>query len=291
MDLKLMVLRLATEEGLNGTGIEGFDLYRMEQPYERTSTILVPAVCFILQGRKTVCLGNHEIVYDEKNYLIGSTKMPVESELKDASPEKPYLGMVLHIDPALISELLADMDEFNNWPDQTATDRIITVAPIDQALEENLLRLLKIIGNPLKVKILGKALIREVFFNILSGERGYVLRNCVLHHAKAHKIVPIIQYLENNFTQPIEISDIAQYAGMSTSSLHGQFKSATSLSPIQFIKKLRLHHAYSLLMEGASPGEASEKSGYGSQSQFSREFKRQFGLSPSKVKKTTQLEI
>ena len=284
MDLKSMMQRLATAEGLTRTGIEGFDLYRMDKPYERTSTMLVPAVCFILQGRKTVYLGSLEIVYDERNYLIGSTKIPVESELKEASPEKPYLGIVIHIDPALITELLVNMDEFNNWPDQTTSDRIITDAPIDQELEENLLRLLKIVGNPLKVKILGKALIREVFFNILSGERGYVLRNCVLHHAKAHKIVPIIQYLENNFTQPIEINDVAKYAGMSASSLYSQFKSATSLSPIQFIKRIRLHHAYSLLMEGASPREASEESGYGSQSQFSREFKRQFGYSPSRVK-------
>jgi len=288
MDLKSMMLKLATKEGLIDTGIEGFDIYRMNQPYDRTSTILIPAVCFIIQGRKSIYLGNQEIVYDENKYLIGSTKMPVESELKEASVENPYLGMILHIDPTLISELIVDIDEFISWPDHTTTDRIITAAPIDQDLEEILLRLLNIVGDPLKVKILGKSLLREVFFNILKGKRGYVLRNCVLHHASAHKIVPIIQYLEKNFTEPLETHDIANFAGMSTSSLHSKFKAATSLSPIQFIKKLRLHHAHSIMMEGTSPGEAAFESGYGSQAQFSREFKRQFGFSPSRAKDPAQ---
>ena len=288
MNLKSMMLKLATKEGLIDTGIEGFDLYRMNQPYERSTAILTPAVCFVLQGRKSIYLGSQEIVYDENQYLIGSTKMPVESELKEASVENPCMGMILHINPTLISEMLLDMDEFISWPDHTTTDRIITAAPIDQNLEEVLLRLLNIVGDPLKVKILGKSLLREVFFNILKGERGYVLRNCVLHHASAHKIVPIIQYLEKNFTEPLEIHDIAKYAGMSTSSLHGKFKAATSLSPIQFIKRLRLHHAHLMLIEGASPGEAAFESGYGSQPQFSREFKRQFGISPNRVKAPSQ---
>lgn len=97
------------------------------------------------------------------------------------------------------------------------------------------------------------------------------------NHAKAHKVAPAIRY--------IEISEIVKYAGMSSSSLHEQFKKATSLSPIQFIKKLRLHHAHNLILEGITPGEAAMDAGYNSQSQFSREFKRDFGYSPGEARK------
>ena len=284
MDLKSKMLELAIEEGITDTGIENFDIYRVSQPYGRTSMMLEPAIYIIVQGRKSVYLGNQEIVYDGNNYIIGSAKMPIETELKEASPEEPYLGMSLFIDPAVISELLVDTDEFISWSEHAVTDRILTAASIDQDLVQSLLRLLDIIGDPLKVKILGKSLVREAFFNILKGERGYVLRNCVLHHANAHKIVPIIQYLEKHFLEQLEVNDIARYAGMSTSSLHGQFKAATSLSPIQFVKQLRLHRARRLLMEGVSPGDAAYESGYANQSQFSREFKRQFGFAPSRVK-------
>ena len=291
MDLKSKMLELTIEEGITDTGIENFDIYRVSQPYERTSMMLEPAIYIIVQGRKSVYLGNQEIVYDGNNYIIGSAKMPIETELKKVSPEKPYLGMSLFIDPALISELLVDTDEYISWPDHAVTDRILTAASIDQDLVQSLLRLLDIIGDPLKVKILGKSLVREVFFNILKGERGYVLRNCVLHHASAHKIVPIIQYLEKHFLEPLGIDDIARYAGMSSSSLHSQFKTATSLSPIQFLKKLRLHRAHSMLMEGVSPGDAAFESGYGNQSQFSREFKRQFGFLPSHAKEPAQAAL
>ncbi len=71
---------------------------------------------------------------------------------------------------------------------------------------------------------------------------------------------------------------------MSISSLHDNFKKATSLSPIQFIKKLRLHNAHALLLDGYNASNAAFESGYTNSAQFSREFKRLFGYSPRELK-------
>lgn len=284
MDLKTIVLALTNNDAVH-TKLEGLDIYRIDQPYPRTSLISPPAVCFIAQGKKSLYLGKQEIVYDEHHYLIGSVKMPIESELKEASEDRPYLGIVLTIDPVLINELLLEMDGVIDWEETNIADRIITSAEIDVAVEQSLIRLLSALSDPLRARVLGQSLIREVFFNVLRGRRGYVLRNSVLHHAKAHRMASVIQYLEKHFKEALEITDIAKYAHMSHSALHEHFKEATSLSPIQYIKKLRLHHAYTLLLGGTSAGMAASDSGYESQAQFSREFKRHFGFLPREVNK------
>jgi len=79
-------------------------------------------------------------------------------------------------------------------------------------------------------------------------------------------------------------NEIAKLASMSIASLHKNFKKATSLSPIQFIKNLRLHNAHSLLLSGYNASSAAFESGYTNSAQFSREFKRLFGYSPRDIK-------
>jgi AraC-like DNA-binding protein len=72
---------------------------------------------------------------------------------------------------------------------------------------------------------------------------------------------------------------------MSTSSLHHRFTAATTLTPVQYLKAMRLDRARRLMVdEGYQAAEAALRVGYESPSQFSREFKRNFGLSPREVR-------
>lgn len=280
--LKDKIIELATKEGLNTLGIEGVDLYKMTQPYTKLTAVISPAICFIVQGSKNLYLGEEVFSYDARRYLIGTVKMPIESELKDASKEKPYLGLILHIDSSLISELLNVCDDFEQ--NQRKTEQIIVTSSMTARLENSLERLLDIAHSEMDIKVLSRSFLREVYYEILKGPQGHVLRNSAMQHAKAHQMVPTIKYMEKNFKKEISIDELARYASMSVSSLHENFKKATSLSPIQFIKQLRLHHAHSLLLSGYNASNAAIESGYTNAAQFSREFKRLFGHSPREVK-------
>lgn len=285
MNLKSMVLDYTKERSNEDpTNVKGLSVYRLEAPYERTSIISMPVICFIIQGQKSVYIGGKKIDYNEENYLISSAKMPVESELETASPQNPYLGIVIDLDEKIIADLLREMDEFVLWEDKQTTNRIITESPIDNNIQKSLIRLVEILDDPVKSKVLGKSIIREIFFYILLGENGHVLRNSIINHAKANKIVPVIQFLEKNFKNNVEIQELVHFSGMSSTSLHENFKKATALSPMQFLKRLRLHHAHDLIIAGENAGNAAFESGYGNQSQFTREFKRHFGFLPSNIK-------
>lgn len=282
--LKDKVEELALNEGGNSIGIEGVELFKMSTPYAKINSVLPPAICIITQGSKNLYLGNQKHTYNENSYLIGTVKIPVEAELINSSPEKPCLGLVIYLDSNIISELLSNFDELKEWQCEKRTEEIIVTSPMNEKLENSLERLLDIANNEMDIKVLSKSFLREVYYEILKSSHGYILRNSVQHHIKAHQMVATIKYLEKNFKSDITIEEIAKFASMSISSLHDNFKKATSLSPMQFIKQLRLHNAHALLLDGYNASNAAFESGYSNSAQFSREFKRLFGYSPKQLK-------
>jgi AraC-like DNA-binding protein len=282
--LKDKIRQLATSEGLNDIGIKGIDIYKLSTPYQRFSAILEPAICIIAKGSKNIYLGDKKYTYNESSYLIGTVKIPIESELIEVSQNNPYFGMIIYIDSTIISELLTNFDELESWETNKRAKDIIITSQLNQRLDNACERLLDIANNPIDISVLAESYIREIYYEVLKSPQGYILRNSALQHTKAHQIVPIIKYLEKNFKNDITVDEIAKYASMSISSLHENFKKVTSLSPIQYIKQLRLHNAHSLLLLGYNASDAAFESGYNNSAQFSREFKRVFGLSPRDIK-------
>lgn len=282
--LKDKIKELAINEGINNTGIQGVEIFKISTPFARINAVLPASICIMAQGSKNLYLGEQKYTYNENSYLIGTIKMPVESELIDSSPEKPCLGVMIHLDANIISELLNSFDEIKEWQMDKKTEQIITISPMNSTIENSLERLLNIADNSMDIKVLSKSFIREVFYEILKTPQGHILRNSVQHHTKVHEMVPTIKYLEQNFKNDITIDEIAKSASMSVATLHKNFKKATSLSPIQFIKNLRLHNAHSLLLSGFNASNAAFESGYTNSAQFSREFKRLFGYSPRDLK-------
>ena len=282
--LKDKIDKLAKYEGLNNIGIEGLELFKISTPYKKINSVLPASICILAQGSKNLYLGEEKYIYDENSYLIGTVKVPVEAELINSSYEKPCLGIVIYLDSNIISELLKNFDELKEWQLDKKTEQIITTSPMNKTIENSLERLLDTVNNPMDIKVLSKSFIREVFYEILKSSQGHILRNSVQHHTKVHEIIPTIKFLEQNFKNDITIDEIAKFSSMSVPSLHKNFKKATSLAPMQFIKQLRLHNAHSLLLSGYNASNAAFESGYTNSAQFSREFKRLFGISPKNLK-------
>ncbi|MBY4675035.1 AraC family transcriptional regulator [Marinobacterium arenosum] len=286
-DLGRAILRFADQEGVNPTSVDGFTLYRSATAMPRMPVVYEPSICVVAQGRKRIYVGEQAQGYDPDNYLINSLTMPIEAEVLDASAQHPYLGLSLTIDRNLVSQLLLEMDAQHGRAEHARSADIVSASALTERLLLSLIRLLDTLTDPMDRQILAPSLKREVFYEVLKGPHGHLLRNCVANHGGANRIAPVVHFIEQNYQRPLDIDTLARIAGMSPSSLHEHFKQVTSMPPMQFVKSLRLHRARAMLMSGNQAGEASYRVGYSSPSQFSREFKRFFGDSPSQVLATS----
>lgn len=281
--LKKALQKLPIVDGLNSTGIDNFFIGKLDEGYGRKSFVIDPSIVLIVQGPKNVFLGNEKTIYYDNSLLICTAKMPIESQLPETTPDNPYLSVIVNLDPMSIGELLSDYDEFADWRALPQEDRFVTEVDFSEGMEATVLRILEILPDAADCKILGQSLIRELYYEILKSPSGHILRNCAIQHSKANSVAPAIRYLEKHFKSEITIDALAAHVGMSSSALHKKFRTATSLSPIQFLKKLRLHNAFNLLQLGENVSKAAFESGYSNAAQFSREFKREFEVSPRTV--------
>lgn len=275
---------LATDVGVTQTAVGNLFVGRITAPSPRAPAVYAPSLCVVAQGRKRAYLGDVPFEYDPGNYLLCSLTLPIESEIVTATPHKPMLAAILKFDPALVARLLVEMEEFSDGaveplPPQVAVAPCRMSAPVHDAL----VRLLHAAADPMATRLIAAGLQRELVFEVLRGPNGQLLRNFVLRDGSAHRIARVVSHLERHYTEPLDVKDIAQQAGMSHSSLHEHFKRATSLSPIQFVKRLRLHEARAQLLAGRGASEAAFAVAYSSPSQFSREFRRMFGQAPSQL--------
>ena len=279
---KLIAAR-TPREGATETGVEGLKLIRFTAPMQRTPVVYEPSLCFVARGAKHAHLGDRTFVYDAENYLVCSLTLPVISEVPGATPESPFLGLVLPIDTQVVGQILLEMDDHVKWPEEPPEPSILA-GPINDAIGASLTRLVKTMDEPLDRKVLAPGLVREAIYRVLTGPVGHVLRDCVMRDTNTHRIARAVRFLEENCERSIEVEEVARHANMSSSALHHHFKQATTMSPMQFLKTLRLHRARLLLLSGRSAGETAYAVGYGSSSQFSREFRRLFGIPPTQVR-------
>lgn len=261
----------------------GLIVFSCPHPIPRFSSVLDPSICVIAQGHKRLYLGERLHTYDTNNYLINSLTMPLESEICDASQDRPYLGMALSINRNMVNQLMLEMGD--QLPPLSAPQSTpsIQACPITERFKDAMVRLLQIAHDPQDLSILGAGVEREIYYEVLKGPQGALLRNCAVADVGANRMAPVIHFIENHYDQNLDVETIAKMANMSTSTLHEYFKQVTALTPIQYIKQLRLHRAHTLILNGHSASSACYSVGYSSPSQFSREFKRFFGSSPRDV--------
>ncbi len=281
--LAASIEQLHPQQDLCHIPFDGLYLFRSSSPLARKPIVYTPSICVIAQGKKKLFIENSQFTYDTDNYLINSVTMPVEAEVELPDPDTPYLGLSLEIDSYLVSQLLIEMEQQEPNPDSQKPSDIISASPVTDRLHNCFIRLLDCQNSEMDKRILVPNLIREIYYEVLKGPHGKMLRNCVSNHNGANRIAPVVHYIENNFHQALDIETIARFAGMSSSTLHEHFKQVTSMSPMKFVKSLRLHRAHSLLLSGSLASEASYSVGYSSPSQFSREFKRFFGETPKSI--------
>ncbi|EGQ7910743.1 TPA: AraC family transcriptional regulator N-terminal domain-containing protein [Vibrio parahaemolyticus] len=263
------------------TPISGLRFSRWTTPTPPTSYTHNPSICLIAQGRKRVLLGEESFIYDANHFLISSVDLPIIANIIEASEEQPYLGLIMELDLTEISQLIVDSELA--FTQSKEAQKGIAVGELSESLLDAFVRLAELLDEGQNIKILAPIIKREIFYRLLMSEQGTRLHQIVTAGSHSHQIAKAIDCLKNNFVKPLSVGDLASYTGMSKSSFYTHFRSMTSMTPLQFQKKLRLSEAHRLMLtENLDAMAATFKVGYESPSQFSREYSRLFGAPPSK---------
>lgn len=266
-------------QGLFPTAIDGFSIVRSYQAMMPMRALYRPSLCVVLQGAKEIRFGGDRLDYRAMECLVVSIGLPAAGRIVEASPEYPYVGVLIDFDVVTMRQVLEQLDT----PPSPATTSgpCAFVGKVDQPLADCILRLVRMTETPKAIPILAPSVMREICYWLLSGPHGGELCKLALPESNIERVVKAIATLHVNFAQTLRVEQLADVARMSPSSFHQHFKALTSMTPLQFQKQLRLLEARRLMVaEAANVADAAYKVGYESPSQFSREYSREFGIAP-----------
>lgn len=261
------------------TCLDGLTLFQVDGPSPGVSTMYRPTLCIVAGGRKQVLLGERIYEYDRSQYMIVTVDVPVTGCVIEASPGDPYLGLTLDLDPVAIADLLLQLLQGRQPPGEPVA---LAVSKLGADLLGPLARLVGLLDRPADIPVLAPLIKREIYYRLLQGEQGALLRQVATAGSHLAQIGVAADWIRSNYARPMQVETLAEQAGMSVTSFHRHFKAVTMMSPLQYRTRVRLQEARRLmLVAGQDAGAIGFDVGYESPSQFSREYRRMFGVPPA----------
>ncbi|MDR7015476.1 AraC family transcriptional regulator [Acinetobacter sp. 3657] len=278
--LTALFLKIVHKEGFFTTAIDGITLMRVDHDTPPIAVLQEPTLVFVLQGQKRGYIGTETYTFQQGECLIVSVLMPFDCDTI-ASPEFPMIAIGMKLEVDTVNELLAKT-YFENYQFKPLTTGM-SVIQYDQNISSVLFRLLNTLTSEQDILILGDQIKRELLYRVIQHSGADALKGLVAQ-GNLRPIYKICEYIQHHFTDKLTVEMLAEQANMSTSAFHKAFKQVTQHPPLQYLKIVRLHKAKQLLQnENQSVAQAAYAVGYQSSSQFSREFKKQFGFSPNQA--------
>jgi AraC-like DNA-binding protein len=281
-ELARLIHAYAPHDGTFGLRIPGLFASR----YSRINTecvhaLRLPSLCMVAQGVKTVIVGQDVYEYDASRLLVFSVALPIAAQITQASVAEPYLALRLDLDPRKIAELVLKVFPRGLPPVQER--RAVYVTPADASIVNAATRLIECLAQPGDLELLAPLVVDEILIRLLRSPIGVRVAQMGFAESNVQRIAEAISWLRENYSVTVRVEQLAELANMSVSSFHEHFKAVTTMSPLNYQKVLRLQEARRLMLSSVmDAGAAGLCVGYLSASQFSREYSRFFGCSPTK---------
>jgi len=264
------------------TAIDGVLISKVEQPTPPSASMSGTVMALIAQGAKTIMLGDRVYEYRAGQYLVASVDLPVTGNFTEASPQAPALGVGLILNPATVAELLLRAAPGDLPPVTGGVPCGLVVSDAPKALFDAVLRLVRLLDEPRDATVLAPLVKREILWRLVTGEQGAAVRQLGLADSSLSHVARAVRWIREHYAESFKVEEVARLSGLSVSAFYRNFQAVTAMSPIQFQKQIRLQQARLLL--ATQPHDITgvgTRVGYDSASQFSREYRRQFGAPPS----------
>ncbi|MBE9101823.1 AraC family transcriptional regulator N-terminal domain-containing protein [Vacuolonema iberomarrocanum] len=272
--------------GAHPTAIAQLELIR-DDASTNICSVYKPTLAVIVQGKKELMLGEKAYRYGVGQYVVVSVDLAVRGSVIEASPEKPYLCFLLELSSFYLYDVLNQIqsDILDQIQSEAGSNQStaggLFASDVDLPLLDCALRLTQLLDTPRDMPFLAPTIIREIYYRLLTGDRGALVRQIATSGSSIQRVAEVIKLIKADFSQSLRVEALAEQANMSVSSFHRHFKTVTSMSPLKYQKHMRLVEARRLMLtEDADATQAAYQVGYESPSQFSREYSRMFGAPP-----------
>ena len=276
-DLARQLSRHADSEGQTETAIPNLVIIRRTTSERPFKGAYKPLICLVVEGAKRVSFGAESIDVGPGEMILTAAETPVSSRVA-ATRAEPFLAMSLLLDLEMVADLAAQLGL------EPETERLSpAISRLDPSPElwEALGRLAGLLDTPAHIPVLAPLVEREITYRLLRHPLATALRRVANNSRAMASVRRVAAWIKDNPTQDVRVAELAAMAGMSA---------ATTLSPLQFQKQMRLHEARRrMLVLSEDAASAAHRVGYQSAAQFAREYKRLYGDSPTRhVTKTRQ---
>lgn len=278
-DLADLIADIAQTDGDYDTPVAALKVFRRSTATDPMPCVLGLGLGLTVRGHKRVTLASAIHDFTPGQSLVTTVDLPVVTYVTRATPAEPYLGLWLQLDARAIAQVAATMDF--PAPLTAASLPGMSVATPDGGLRRALSQLLRLVAEPHLVPLVGPLVEQEIMVRLLAGAHGPAMRRLVTTGSPSQQIARVIAWLKQHFTKNFPIDELATRAHMSPSTFRQHFREVAGMSPLQYLKQLRLQDARQLMLnEDIDAGSAALRVGYESASQFSREYTRLFGAPP-----------
>lgn len=273
--------RHGNSDGASTTPVSGLMMKCLYQPSADLHAVHRPAIFLILQGAKRMIAGKEECIVAAGQSVIVSAHIPVVSRIVQARRREPYLAVRIELEIGVLRDLAAQLG--NEGAHHTTHTLPLLCGKTEAATTDCVSRLIRLLNCPAAIPFLRAGIIRELHYWLLTGQHAEAMRSLADPHSHASHVSAAIVILRTEYRRHIPVERLAEAAAMSLTAFHLHFKRMTSLTPLQYQKELRLIEARRLMLEeGQSASSAAFAVGYGSVSQFTREYGRLFDAPPKR---------
>lgn len=277
------IFGLEDNQGYVDTYIEEVKFFKITSNEELMPLLYNRGFSFIGYGKKIGYIQDKKFEHNSNDFLLITSPQPIECET--FTYDNCMMGIYINLNMARLNRINSQIGELEtSKTSKKSTPFSVIKNKRTKDIDEIYIKLIKTLLNPLDSKIIGEYILDELYYKILISEEGKVLKQLCEQDSHFSKVSKVVEYIHSNLKEKISAEELSLIANMSVNNLHKIFKKAMNDTPIQYIKKIRLNKARQLILyEKMKAVDVSYEVGYDSPTQFNREFKRYFGVTPSKI--------
>jgi len=251
-DLQKFMVRnvsaLAVSDGMYQTPVPGVRCSKVSRPDRATKRRWHACLGFVIQGAKDLTVGRtvHHLVAG--SYTATPMDLPALSRFVSASPESPFLAVLIEWNPRLLEEIAKPL-EATLEPPPPERGHAVFIGAGDERMQEAMARLTGLFARPQDAATLGPLVIRELFYHLMRSPAGPAIHRFARAGSKNNRMQRAIHTLRSGLAEEMDVVALARAAGMSRAGFFKAFKEMTAVSPIQYQKRLRLLEARQLMVE------------------------------------------